>query len=62
MGDKNTKFFHGYDSERRKKNYIKHIITKSSVICEKADDILVVAFKSYFSNIFTTNGPTHDDI
>ena len=59
-GDRNTKFFHGVASRRRRNNKITRIQDGNSFWYETEDEVESV-FLDYFSNLFTTSNPSGMD-
>ncbi|KAL3846296.1 hypothetical protein ACJIZ3_003699 [Penstemon smallii] len=60
-GDKNTRFFHGKASARRKNNEIHGLLDQNVIWCEKMGDIEKIV-AGYFQNIFTSTRPSAADI
>lgn len=61
MGNKNTKFFHEFASQRKKKNQIRELtIDNNQVVTSPAD--IDVAFVNYFQNIITSSNPSQQAI
>ena len=56
-GDRNTKFFHAYASERHKQNTILGLWDDYGRWCEKKDSIARAAV-GYFETIYSTSFPT----
>ena len=56
-GDRNTKFFHAYGSERRRKNTILGLWNDDGVWRENKDSINATEI-SYFKKIFSTSSPS----
>lgn len=56
-GDKNTKFFHAYASDRRKQNTILGIWDEFGRWCEEKESIAQAAV-TYFENIYTSASPS----
>jgi hypothetical protein len=53
-GDRNTKFFHAYANQRKKRNQISKIIDKDGRLCSSKEDI-EEAFISFFKELFTAS-------
>lgn len=52
-GDRNTKFFHAWESHRRKINHIGKILDDGGWLCTESKDISK-AFIQFYHNLFTT--------
>jgi hypothetical protein len=53
-GDRNTKFFHAYANQRKKRNQISKIIDKDGRLCSSKEDI-EEAFISFFKELLMTS-------
>lgn len=51
-GDKNTRFFHKFASQRKRRNLIERIKDSSGQWCETVEGVQIV-IEDYFSNLFT---------
>lgn len=61
-GDHNTKFFHSYASNRRKRNQLDHIRDDSGAWVDEPSQVAQVA-NDYFTKLFTSsNPPLQDDV
>ncbi|KAH1113864.1 hypothetical protein J1N35_007242, partial [Gossypium stocksii] len=54
-GDKNTKFFHSFTSQRRRANHIDELEDEFGLITFNSHEIVNVV-KHYFGNLFTLGG------
>lgn len=61
QGDRNTKYSHACASKRRSRNTILQIRDSNDMVLEKQEEI-EAAFKAYFTDLFTTSGPSTSDI
>jgi hypothetical protein len=59
-GDRNTKFFHMYASQRKKANRICEITNADGVRCASPTDISS-AFLEYYQSLFSSSGPIRVD-
>ena len=59
-GDRNTKYFHGIASRRRKNNQIEWIKNEEGLCFDKMEEVERI-FMDYFENIFTTCNPSNMD-
>uniref|UniRef100_A0A2N9IMR2 Reverse transcriptase domain-containing protein n=1 Tax=Fagus sylvatica TaxID=28930 RepID=A0A2N9IMR2_FAGSY len=55
-GDRNTKYFHGRASQRRRRNTIKRVRDSAGIWQENEDQVARV-FLDYFRTLFTTSNP-----
>lgn len=60
-GDRNTKFFHAYASQRQKKNTIHNIFDAANREHTEEPEI-ATAFRNYFEQLYTSSSPSHCDI
>lgn len=59
-GDQNTKFFHAFTMQRRKRNSIEKLVTSQGVECITSDQIEQEITSSYHS-LFTSSSPSQWD-
>lgn len=57
-GNKNTKYFHQWASQRRQKNHIACVFNGDRVWCDNEDGISQIA-EHYFQNLFTSIEPSN---
>lgn len=57
-GNKNTKYFHQWASQRCQKNHIASVFNGDGVWCDNEDDISQIA-EHYFQNLFTSTQPSN---
>jgi hypothetical protein len=61
-GDRNTKYFHRFASERRKNNRIRRLVREDGEVVTDEDGILSLV-TSYYRSLFTTNeGDRYDEL
>lgn len=61
-GDRNTKFFHQYATERKRRSRIKRIILEDGQVMEEEGDVLA-AVTDFYHELFTSNaGSGTDDL
>uniref|UniRef100_A0A2N9ETE5 Reverse transcriptase domain-containing protein n=1 Tax=Fagus sylvatica TaxID=28930 RepID=A0A2N9ETE5_FAGSY len=57
-GDRNTRYFHGHASQRRRRNRIMGLRNNEGVWVEAKEEV-VSTLVGYYENIFTSSQPTH---
>ena len=57
-GDRNTRYFHGQASQRRRRNRIMGLRNNEGVWVEEKEEV-VSNLVGYYENIFTSSQPTH---
>lgn len=57
LGDRNTKFFHSYANQRRKKNNVQQIIDDHNMRLTSPEE-LERAFKGFFDKLLTSFEPS----
>ncbi|KAL2944942.1 Ribosome maturation factor RimP [Bienertia sinuspersici] len=60
-GDKNTKYFHHKDTQRRKRNYIKGLFDHSGNWHASEEEVERI-ISNYFEDIFTSTNPSHQNM
>lgn len=61
-GDRNTKFFHGFASERRRRNRIQKLIDDDGRVVEEARGMLSLV-TNYYTSLFQSNaGAGYDEL
>uniref|UniRef100_A0A803NTC1 Reverse transcriptase domain-containing protein n=1 Tax=Cannabis sativa TaxID=3483 RepID=A0A803NTC1_CANSA len=61
LGDKNTRFFHKFASNRKRSNRIDSLTSEDGIVFHDSDSILSL-IQSYYSNLFTSQHPHDLDI
>lgn len=57
-GDRNTKFFHGLTTQRKRKNFIKGI-RDGNEVWQEGEEVFLVLLIGFYSQLFTSSNP-HD--
>uniref|UniRef100_A0A803QIS8 Reverse transcriptase domain-containing protein n=1 Tax=Cannabis sativa TaxID=3483 RepID=A0A803QIS8_CANSA len=60
-GDKNTRFFHKFASNRKRSNRIASLTAEDGTVCQDPESILSL-IQSFYSNLFTSQSPHELDI
>uniref|UniRef100_A0A803NVQ6 Chloride channel protein n=1 Tax=Cannabis sativa TaxID=3483 RepID=A0A803NVQ6_CANSA len=61
LGDKNTRFFHKFASNRKRSNRIDSLTSEDGTVCHDPESILSL-IQSFYSNLFTSQSPQDLDI
>lgn len=60
-GDRNTKFFHHYATERKKKSRIQKLVKEDGVVVEQGEEIKTM-ISNFYNDLFTSHAGGHLDV